>query len=40
MVLIGLLLNFPFRRLFQNWLKPPPPPPEGVLDDDRLPPAA
>jgi exosortase len=40
MVLIGLLLNFPFRRLFQNWLKPPPPPPEGALDDDRLPPAA
>ena len=40
MVLIGLLLNFPFRRLFQNWLKPPPPPPDKGLDDDRLPPAA
>ncbi|MGO9526412.1 MAG: exosortase/archaeosortase family protein [Verrucomicrobiia bacterium] len=40
MVLIGLLLNFPFYRLFQNWLKPPPPPPDKGLDDDRLPPAA
>jgi len=40
MVLIGLLLNFPFRRVFQNWLNPPPPPPDKGLDDDRLPPAA
>jgi exosortase len=39
MVLIGLLLNFPFRRLFQNWLKPPPPPPDKGPDDDGLPPA-
>jgi hypothetical protein len=23
MVIIGLLLNFPYRRIFQNWLKPP-----------------
>jgi exosortase len=26
MVIIGLLLNFPFRRYFENWLRPPPPP--------------
>jgi exosortase len=26
MVIIGLLLNFPFRRYFENWLKPPSPP--------------
>lgn len=23
MVIIGLLLNFPYRRIFENWLKPP-----------------
>jgi exosortase len=26
MVIIGLMLNFPFRRYFENWLKPPAPP--------------
>jgi len=26
MVIIGLLLNFSFRRYFENWLKPAPPP--------------
>jgi exosortase len=40
MVLIGLLLNFPYRRLFQNWLKPPPPPTDNGLDGDGFPPAA
>jgi exosortase len=40
MVLIGLLLNFPYRRLFQDWLKPPPPPTDNGLDGDGLPPAA
>jgi exosortase len=39
MVLIGLMLNFPFRRLFRNWLKPPPLP-DKSLDEDRLPPVA
>jgi exosortase len=39
MVLIGLLLNFQFRRLFKNWLNPPPLP-DKSLDSDRLPPAA
>ena len=29
MVIIGLLLNFPFRRYFENWFKAPPPPPPG-----------
>jgi exosortase len=29
MVIIGLLLNFPFRRYFENWLKPPLPPTDG-----------
>jgi hypothetical protein len=24
MVIIGLLLNFPYRRLFENWMKPGP----------------
>ena len=40
MVLIGLLLNFPYRRLFQNWLTPPPPPTDNGLDGDGFPPAA
>ena len=34
MVIIGLLLNFPFRRYFENWLKPPPPPTDGGPRDD------
>src|SRR5271154_4778219 len=34
MVIIGLLLNFPFRHYFENWLKPPSPPESGP-DDDR-----
>ncbi len=34
MVVIGLLLNFPFRRYFENWLKPPPPPVDGGLRND------
>src|SRR5882724_9559206 len=33
MVIIGLLLNFPFRRYFENWLKPPPPPTDGGSRD-------
>jgi exosortase len=38
MVIIGLLLNFPFRHYFENWLKPPPPPPMdgGPRDDGPL----
>jgi len=39
MVLIGFLLNFRFRRLFQNWLNPPPPPPDTGPGGDGLPPA-
>jgi exosortase len=35
MVIIGLLLNFPFRRYFENWLKPPPPPTDAGLQADR-----
>jgi len=36
MVIIGLLLNFPFRHYFENWLKPPPPPPtDGDLQADQ-----
>jgi|HubBroStandDraft_6_1064221.scaffolds.fasta_scaffold191786_2 exosortase len=36
MVIIGLLLNFPFRRYFENWLKPPPPPPtDGGLQAEQ-----
>jgi exosortase len=35
MVIIGLLLNFPFQRYFENWLKPPPPPTDGGPRDDR-----
>lgn len=36
MVIIGLLLNFPFRRYFENWLKPPSPPPtDGGLRADQ-----
>ena len=34
MVIIGLLLNFPFRRYFENWLKPPPPRTAGGPRDD------
>lgn len=38
MVIIGLLLNFPFRRYFDNWFKPPPLPmtPNGGTDDHPL----
>lgn len=39
MVLIGLLLNLPFHRLFKHWLNPPPPPPDKGADDDGFPPA-
>jgi len=36
MVIIGLLLNFPFRHYFENWLKPPAPPPsDGGLRADQ-----
>ena len=35
MVVIGLLLNFPYRRIFQNWLKPPVD--RGPHDDGPLP---
>lgn len=35
MVIIGLLLNFPYRRIFQNWLKPPED--RGPHDDELLP---
>jgi exosortase len=35
MVVIGLLLNFPYRRIFQNWLKPPVD--RGSHDDGPLP---
>ncbi len=35
MVIIGLLLNFPFRRYFETWLKPPTPPVGGLPRDDR-----
>lgn len=35
MVIIGLLLNFPFRYHFESWLKPPAPPIGGVPRDDR-----
>ena len=38
MVIIGLLLNFPYRRVFENWMKPPPNLRRGD-DDGRLPPA-
>jgi exosortase len=38
MVIIGLLLNFPYRRLFQSWMKPPPSEKRGD-DDGLLPPA-
>jgi exosortase len=37
MVIIGLLLNFPYRRIVQNWLKPPAD--RGPRDDELLPPA-
>jgi exosortase len=36
MVVVGLLLNFPYRRIFQNWLKPPAD--RGPHDDGLLPP--
>lgn len=32
MVVIGLLLNFPYRRVIENWMKPPPSKARG--DDD------
>jgi exosortase len=35
MVIIGLLLNFSFRRYFENWLKPPPPPTDGGPHSDE-----
>ena len=38
MVIIGLLLNFPYRRLFENWMKPPPSGGHGN-DDGPLPPS-
>jgi len=37
MVIIGLLLNFPYRRIFQNWLKPPAP--SRTQDDDSTAPS-
>jgi exosortase len=37
MVIIGLLLNFPYRRILQNWLKPPAP--GRTHDDDSSPPS-
>jgi exosortase len=37
MVIIGLLLNFPYHRIYQNWLKPPTD--RGPRDDQLLPPA-
>lgn len=37
MVIIGLVLNFPYHRVFQNWLKPPAD--RGPRDDELLPPA-
>lgn len=37
MVIIGLLLNLPYRRVFQTWLKPPSN--NGPRDDGPLPPA-
>jgi len=36
MVIIGLLLNLPYRRIFQTWLKPPIN--NGPLDDGPIPP--
>ena len=38
MVIIGLLLNFPYRRVFANWMKPPSGGGRGK-DDGLLPPA-
>ena len=35
MVIIGLLLNFSFRRYFENWLKPPPPPTNDGPHNDK-----
>jgi exosortase len=39
MVIIGLLLNLPYRRLFENWMKPPSSRGRGKDDDVLLPPA-
>jgi len=36
MVIIGFLLNFPYRRIFQNWLNPPKD--HGPHDDELWPP--
>jgi exosortase len=36
MVIIGLLLNLPYRRVLQNWLKPPAD--NGLREDGPLPP--
>ena len=36
MVIIGFLLNFPYRRIFQNWQKPPED--RGPHDDELWPP--
>lgn len=36
MVIIGLLLNFSYRRYFENWLKPPPPTDGGPHTDEPL----
>jgi exosortase len=34
MVVIGLLLNLPYRRMFDNWMKPPKPPTNNSLQGD------